>query len=238
VSDDGPSLDALVDAARGDGTPTDGDRARVRRKLAARLGAAAFVTTASAGAASGAKIAGLVSAGVGRYVTAVLLVAAAGGGYVAVRARAPSPRVAVSAHRRAPVVTPREASLAPPAPVRMPPVVAPVVVVAPAAPPTRQRAVVRAHEADTPPGASIAAEVDALRDARRAMTEGDPERALAILDAHDRAGSVGALRVERFAARLIAQCRLGRARDLDLRSFFFHHGSSPLAQGVADACRR
>lgn len=243
-----PDLRAVIDASRGGDDPDRDDRARVRGALITKLGAAAFVTGAAATTTSTA-VASTVAASVTPYLVALALTSALGVGAVATwRTRTPPPA-------RAPIAAPhaRPARVEParvePAPVN-PPSPAVTVIAAPASatPVDEPRTTPRARPA-RPVGEGIesvpleeapdlVAETAALREAHVAMEAGDPERALRVLAGYSSAHRGGALRVEREAAKLIAQCQLGRARELEVSSFLTHHASSPLAARVGRACLR
>ncbi len=238
-----PDLRAVIDASRGGDDPDRDDRARVRSALITKLGAAAFVTGAAATTTSTA-VASTVAASVTPYLVALALTSALGVGAVATwRTRTPPPARAPIA---APHTTPARVE---PAPVNAPsPAVTVIAAPASATPVDEPRTTPRARPA-RPVGEGIesvpleeapdlVAETAALREAHVAMEAGDPERALRVLAGYSSAHRGGALRVEREAAKLIAQCQLGRARELEVSSFLTHHASSPLAARVGRACLR
>jgi hypothetical protein len=107
-------------------------------------------------------------------------------------------------------------------------------------PPSPPRAVARAPE-PPPARATLAAEVSALDDARRALASGDADGALRDLDAYDRSFARQRLRPEAIVLRievLLAQGHWRRARDLeheltttDPGSAYAKHVRSLLANG-------
>ena len=87
--------------------------------------------------------------------------------------------------------------------------------------------------------ATLAQDVRLLRDADLATKEGDPERALALLDEHAATFPRSDLEPERFAERIFALCRAGRIDEArSATSAFLHaHPAGPLAVRVKAACR-
>src|SRR6185437_11501775 len=84
----------------------------------------------------------------------------------------------------------------------------------------------------------LEAETRDLSEAHAALNEGDPARALALLDEQSTAYADGQLREERAAARVLALCKLGRAdeaRALAAR-FLAENPRSMLADRVRSAC--
>lgn len=79
-----------------------------------------------------------------------------------------------------------------------------------AVPPPRPRGAVRDEARD--PADSLAAELALIEDARRALAEGRPERALELARRHARRHAAGALAEERHAVEALALCELGRPR--------------------------
>lgn len=239
-----PDLRAVIDASRGADDPADADRQRVRSALVAKLGAAALVTTAATASSSSIAAAATKSAAAvaARYLAALALTGALGAGAVVTyRTRHPAPTTVT-----APAPTRREvrAPVAPrviAAPVEAPPprVVAPVETpqtVARARPARAEAEGIESVPFEAP--SDITAEVNALAEARAALEAGDAERSLRVLEGYAAQHPGGSMRIEREAARLIAQCRLGRARELEVTSFLTHRASSPLAARVASACGR
>jgi hypothetical protein len=239
-----PDLRAVIDASRGTDDPDADDRARVRNALVTKLGAAALVTTAATASSSSIAAAATKSVAVvaARYLAALALTSALGAGAVVTyrtRHHAPTPAPIAAPTRR--VVRAPAAPRVITAPVEAPPpqVIAPV-----ETPPTVVRARPARPEAEGIESvpfeapSDIRAEVNALEEAYAALEAGDAERSLRVLEDYAAQHPGGSMRIEREAARLIAQCRLGRARELEVTSFLTHRASSPLAARVARACGR
>jgi RNA polymerase sigma-70 factor (ECF subfamily) len=110
--------------------------------------------------------------------------------------------------------------------------------------PVRQRSSMKAVESIAAPTAStgtgFARDALLLRDVRAALASGQPERAMAMLDARGGEHDEGVLAEEREAARIVTLCALGRTREAGeaSRRFFAAHGSSPLAERVRRACEK
>jgi hypothetical protein len=100
---------------------------------------------------------------------------------------------------------------------------------APAAPETAQPA-----EANTPAAKLLADELDALDRARLSLAEGEARRALANLDAYERAFPGGRLQLEAEVLRIDALAKLGRKEAARERaeSFLRRHPNSVLATRV------
>jgi hypothetical protein len=88
------------------------------------------------------------------------------------------------------------------------------------------------------PGASLGAEVRALRAVERALRDGEPGLALALLRELDRAVPDGSLVEEREATAAIARCALGQAPfGVDLgRDFAERHPDSVYLSRVQQGC--
>jgi hypothetical protein len=261
----GPAARAVVEAGRAGDDPTPGDRSRVRAALMASIAAGAAATVAgegaaAAGAAKGAATAGAAAVTLGwgwKALYVGLALAGAVGTGVAVRsivtgvpigARAPGPLVPIEAPlRSAPSSAPIGAAV----------VAAPLSSGTPAAPPPAASAARRLlpsqpvttgetpqpsepePAAKAPPAVDpLVAETRGLGEAHGALKDGDPARALALLDAQGATYADGQLREERAAARVLALCKLGRAdeaRALAAR-FLAENPRSLLADRVRSAC--
>jgi hypothetical protein len=92
---------------------------------------------------------------------------------------------------------------------------------------------------DVPNGAQLAREVAALRQARAALAQGKPGRALEILAAHHREFPVGVLGIEEAAMRIEIAFAIGDGMAPELgRRFLAQYPTSPLAarvRGLLDA---
>ena len=81
-------------------------------------------------------------------------------------------------------------------------------------------------------------EAAALKNIQRALRDGEPEKALALLDAEEGSSQRGILAPERAAARVFALCssgRVGEARVL-ARRFLTNHADSPLVDRIRKSC--
>ena len=216
---------AMVAATRRAWSPDGSDAARVRRALAAAVvaGATPAATTARTP----------------RWTTRVLaagaIAAASGGaGYWA------GHRAGLrDARPMAPTAAPAPAVVAAAAP--SPAVAAPATAPSPPASPHRDATRSGARAASKPapsPGASLAIEVQALRNAERALRDGQPGLALAFLQELDRQVPHGQLTEERDAAATLAHCARGdRPFGVDLGADFAQrHPTSVYRARVDQAC--
>ena len=236
MDDMSPELRALTDSARRGDDPTDDDRARVRRALALKLGAAALGTGAAASAGATASVVaskGVFAAWWVKAGVAALLVASVATAVVVTRPKRAGAPVRVSAPsavarvREAPASTETPVVVTPAVRVETPDA---AVVSAPSAVVVRQTPRAREEASD------LTEELAALREARRAMAAAEPERALEILDVYARAHRGGVMAVEREGARLIASCAAGRDVRAEAEAFVARHGDAPLASRVRAEC--
>jgi len=217
-----PALQQLVEAGKRADRPTIADRERVYRAVNVRLGLAMGV----AGAAPHATVledlltaptlrtaakttAGLALVGAGfalvhwlaagmiTYPDAALAISAA-------RTVSPSNAVAATEPNQQRDVAKDDSETAPDqiqiAPAAVPPV-------APAAP-AAARVAVRPRD-------SLSEEVDILSRAEKELHSGHPEKALSLLNEHERKFKNGSLAEERTAARVQSLCALGRTKEAD-----------------------
>lgn len=229
-------LRALTESARRGDDPTDDDRARVRRALALKLGAAALTTgaasagsTASAAVSKGVFAAWWIKVGVVALVT--LSVAT---GITLTRSK----RTVTPARVSAPVAAPR-ARVAPEhveADDHEGPVESVVQAPDAGAAPAPRSATQRQSPSVREEASDLTEELAALRESRRAMSVGEPARAIEILDAYARSHRGGAMAVEREGARLIASCAAGRDVRAEAEAFVARHGDAPLASRVRAGC--
>jgi RNA polymerase sigma-70 factor (ECF subfamily) len=77
-----------------------------------------------------------------------------------------------------------------------------------------------------------------LSEAQKALSAGQPERALQFLDEHARTFPRGTLAEERTAARIVALCKLGRVAKArsEAAAFLQRLPDSPLSERVRAAC--
>ncbi|MCC6557171.1 MAG: hypothetical protein IT372_29815 [Polyangiaceae bacterium] len=176
----------------------------------------------------------------------------AGGARLTAPARQGVEAIAVAAVRAAP--PPSSAPDAPPAPE--------VIAAQPAPPPPRPAPPPRSAAASEPPAPSPAPdappappappapeprplpdtgldeEISLLARAQGALSSGQADRALALLDEHAAAHGEGAMGEERMAARVFALCALGRRDEAraEAQRFVAAAPRSPLAARVRAAC--
>lgn len=223
MTDLDPDTRALLDAARAGDDPSEDDRRRVKRALAAsvaagvafgaaREAAASLPTGAVASAASGtvAKVGLWLSLGLAAgLATSGSLVAISQSTRSATDALATSPTPQQVAPRSA---TEAATEAAPPslAPAGVPVTEAPVGVTS--APTAAATPATRA-EPRSAPASTLAVETALIESARAALGRGDAVAALRVLDEHEQRFPQGALVEERLASRVFALCGLGRRAD-------------------------
>jgi len=223
---------AILARARAGFSPTPADAARVRHLLVGTLAAGATATPPHSGASpTGAR--GWSWAR--RLLAGASIAAAAGTGGYGLGHRAGLRQGAASTAGRAPQIVTMQVPERTAADV--PPVPAPMAISSPprpAAAPSRKRPF--AATAKTVP--SLEEEVRALRAVERALREGSPGLALALLGELDRAVPDGHLMEERAATAAIARCSLGQAPfGVDLaETFDDQHPGSVYVKRVRQAC--
>lgn len=240
MSDLSPEGRTLFQRAKRDLSPTSGDRERVGRALTLEIGALAATTKAAATAAETTLAAGTGTAtatktvtlfGAIKWLAPLVIVLGAGAAFVKWR---PAPVANL-----APTVTSAAEMQLPPAP---PPTPTPAKqeVEAPATTSKASEPVVRAAPARTVSTASVAEEARLLKEADEAIRNGDPKKALALLERHRRMHPKGALVEERTAERVLALCRAGREHEgkREAARFLSAHPKSPLANSVREACAK
>lgn len=248
-------LDALIEEALRAEAPAAGDKAAARELLARRIARGDHVALESerpdAVPADGVRAPGVARAGwvllSAAAVAAALLVGRSSSSskepLVEVPAAAPaepSPRVRAPDTALSPLpelpALPAPLPLASPSRVtrrHSPPVSAEPPRAAPSPPVAREPEAV-----DTAAG-NLAAESRALGEVQRALRDGEPRRALQLLDEHDRRFARGVLLEERAAARAIASCGagLGDAARESARAFAARYQNSPLRARVRASCK-
>jgi hypothetical protein len=227
-----PFAQELLDRARHAHDPGPEDAARVRAKLALRIGAAALATGGSA-AAVGRSHGWLLKLVLPSVVVASVLALVLTRGRSPAVETAPVPPAAVSV----PVVATAEPTATElPAPTPSDAPVAPANSVPLAA--ASATAPVRAARPQPSASSDLEAEMALLASAQAAIQRGDFSAALAKLDEHQRSFPGGALSEERTAARVVALCGAGRQSEARALAALFlaHHPSSPLAPRVKNAC--
>jgi len=245
---------ALIDAARPHERATDGERRRVRARVLSRVGAGAAVlgtvaASSTVGTAAGATAGAPAAVAVGGSLLAKLAVGVAvvaaigGGGALALHPQAPVPAVA---HAAAPRIERAVAELeaatpsagaASGAPEPEPPAVEALPAVSAPAPAT---AVARPRPIAEPSVArrGLDGELDLLQGAQDELRSGRADRALELLDQHEKQFAGGALREERQAARVLALCKAGRVAEARVAAaaFLVESPRSPQAARVRAAC--
>jgi outer membrane protein assembly factor BamD (BamD/ComL family) len=95
-----------------------------------------------------------------------------------------------------------------------------------------------AAAAASSPRADLDGELRLLAEARKAMRDGDTERAMKLLEKHQKKHPGGALAEERAAARVLALCQSGKREEArsEAASFLARYPSSPLAARVRGGC--
>jgi hypothetical protein len=222
-----PELQSLVAAERGEAEPSTGDRERVARSLARRVGAGFAVgvgllsSPAAGAAAMGASSAILVE--LGAAVAVVGTIAAL------TIPRYSGPAQSPAETRPTPSALP--AAPAPRAEVAPLPVEAPSPAEVAAAPKTHPSS----QKASLPP---LAEEARLLKQAQQALRDGKPARALTALAEHQRRFPRGQLTLERSAARVQALCGLAKTAqaEREAKAFLRQHSGSGLAAQVRASC--
>lgn len=225
----GPDARAILDAANGGDDPSDADRARVRAGVLRKVGAVAAVTaatasTTTAAAATKAGVFGALSTLAKAAIVLSAVTVVAGGAYVA-RSRPTPVTIAPSA---APIeIVPAISSSVPvPSPIAS--------ASASVAPPP---SVIAPKPAPAPKKLTVEDELVLLQRAQAAMGAGDPARALALLDEHEKKFPSGALAEEREGQRVLARCALGRPdAQSGAEKFLAAHPDAPVASRVRKVC--
>jgi hypothetical protein len=221
-------------------SPGEADAARVRRAISAAL--AAGPTPGEGAAPTHPRGSASASTWISRFLVAGAIAVASGGvGYWAgLRA---SPR---EAPRAAPLVSPASRNVAAVQP-RLPPLLAPSPAVEtpplaiPSLVPSRHDLHAGRHSVENRTASqtdSLAVEVAALRNAERALRDGNPGLALAFLQELDRQVPNGQLAEERDAASTLARCARGdHPFGVNLGAEFTErHPGSVYAARVEQAC--
>ena len=252
AQDDAPIDRALIDAARPGMSPTDVQRARLKKGVLAA--AAASAAAGGAVAASGTGMSTTAGVGIGAKVAVSLigLVAIGGGMWLATRPTTQG-EVESPAAVHAPPTTPQTTS----APTEVAVVEAPQVGVARALnpePPVEVEAPLPEIEAPLPeievpaephgPStphavfARIELETALVQEAHQAYRRGEPARALMMLELHEAQFPRGALVTERRVLRILCLCETDgedQART-EARSFMRTHPSEALTARIEASC--
>jgi hypothetical protein len=220
----------VVRAAREAYGPTFADRSRVRQRLIARLAGLAVVTSGTKAAAA----LGSLFASKAAVLSVVTMVV--GGG---ISAAVWQHERAIEEHRHSSVMRPVAAThsaSAVSAPATMLGKPSTVLESAFAPKPDNRGSSVRAMR--TSPNPNVQGEVKLLSEAQRALADGQPGRAISLLDQHAREFPQGALTEERKAAHVIALCKLGRTAgaQAEANAFFAKSPHSPLRRRLRETC--
>jgi len=224
-----PDEKAMIAAARDAVTPTEIQRARVRKSLDAKIAAG----VAAPALATSAALATLLKIGAG-----IAIAAALGTGVVYFVA----PRLSVPTTNNPAVQGSRARETTRPAPVEEPPEIAPVA--APQAPassdlrPTHARSPARRREASPSPAADLAGELGLLTQVSAATKQGNVAFADELLRSYDQRFPSGQLGQERAAAGILVHCAAGRvqAARQDARRFLDRWPRSPLVARIQGSC--
>lgn len=230
---------ALFSAGRADLEPSRGDRARVRRALAARLGAVALGASASASlggtAAAAATTAkgsfGLVLKWVG---VGALIGVGAGTSYVAFKGASVETTAAIASN--APAASAKSPTASVPAARAVEPL--PPIGQLPEREATPQKKAVSPASAASAPGARVGEEAALLRKAHEALRAGNGDQAVRLLREHAARFPAGILSQERSAQLVAALCSLGRDGEArrEAQLFLQRNPSSVLATTVRNSC--
>jgi RNA polymerase sigma-70 factor (ECF subfamily) len=221
-----------MDAARGAYGPSEADRSRIRESLALRVAAVAATSASVSWWSSIASALGS-KAGILGIVGCIGIGSAGSIGYWQLR----------HVPRAVPVLAERDSSKSfaasepalPPPKALTPPAAEAPNLIAPAA-------AGRASKTKSPPpnlhGPDVEGEIALLSEAQKALSAGQPERALQFLDEHARTFPRGTLAEERTAARIVALCKLGRVAKAksEAAAFLQRLPDSPLSERVRVAC--
>ncbi len=240
MSELSPQLAALVAASRAVGSPAPEVRERMAASLHRRLamaasGAAALLVPKTLGAASSKLVgSGVLASGTAKVALVTVTVGATAAGVWSTQfvPSGPSPQPAAVAVQPVPAT-----SASSRVEQRAQNAVDAVVPSAEPSPgfaaPTRQTAGFTPNKRDR-----LSEELGLLRDAQRALDQGDPARALAQLKDYRKRFPDGSLRHEADTAYILALCAAGR-RDEGIRaaaSFLSAQPESPFARRVRSAC--
>ncbi len=252
-----PVARALIDAGAPGDQPTADDRARIRGRLSAQLGAAALgagVVTSVAAHATSASAAsttaatkGLASIGfwgatgklfIGASIvgvaSATLLVGVPASPKETAKGSAPSATVVQGAPRPAqPAEVPAPAVGA----LVMPDALESEREGAEEKREVRVQRPRRAARSAGPAPESLAEELSLIGAAQAALRRGDAPGALEAVEAHQTRFAHGALREERQAVQMIARCMLGERDDAALASYLEQAADGPLKQRVVQRCK-
>lgn len=248
----GPDARKLVEAGRDDDQPSVRDRERIRARLIAELGAAAFASAAVSAPAT-VEASTRLPRTMARSLWARPLIklaavaGAAGSLYVGssllrTPQPMPSPRVPALPQASPPDEEPEQPS--PPDVPEARPSPEPPASEAPPERAARQRRKSAPHApvlppkepAEVVPKPTLSAELRLLARAQRALRSGEASEALALAHEHAERFPDGALGEERAGIEALARCMLGDRSQAAARSFLARAPSSPLSTRVRKEC--
>jgi RNA polymerase sigma-70 factor (ECF subfamily) len=235
MSDLHPDAKALFDQARDSVEPSDEHVERMRAALFAQIGVAAATATVASSAKAGAS-----AFGAGHAVGALAIVGVVG----AMAVMGGRSMTARNASKEAMPILPAVTAIRAPEPANDP---APS---APSADPETEPALRAAASANKPTIAApqrsseparddtLGAEIELMHKAQVASREGQPAKALALLDRHAALYPRGVLAQERAATRVVVLCALGRTTEARAAAAQFERAApkSPLLARVKASC--
>lgn len=239
MSDLTPEDRALIDRARDDAAPTAADRARVQRRLAAQLGAAAvgLTTTTTATTAAASSWVGISAA----KVVVALGIVTAGAAVVYTTSRpshtplvAPSSAVGIAS--RPQPSRPESTIPAPPATSSEPPAIPSTTpIVAPLRPAEKSLRPTASASTST---STLDEELALLAQADASLRRGDATKALTQLDEHARRFPKSSVKEERDVERVLALCAAGRSPEArrEADAILKAHPSSPYTARLRASC--
>ncbi len=236
MSDLGPGIRDIIEAARPHEDPRAASFDGVRSKLVAQLGAAGFAasvaSTATAAGAAGTGLAGGGIIGVFKVVAGLALVGGVVGGGIYLA----KPRSEGMASPVASAVASSPASVVVDAPVSAAPVTEPQEPTAVDAPSASPAKLPRSQNA-TPQSDALAAELRLIGQAQAALGSGDARQATRLLDEHAAKFPRGQFAQEREGLRLLAACSSGSPGAKErARRFVTKQPGSALAGRLRSAC--
>lgn len=223
----GPEEKSLIAAARNAHVPSEVQRARVRRGLAAKL--AAGVAAPPLAVSTALAMAGKIGAG-------IALVAAVGAGTAYFVVARPEPKASSGRVRQATAPTVPAGT-----PVTARPPAAPVgaLPLADSRPASARPAnPVHRREASPPPAVDLAGELALLTQVNAAIKRGDVAQASELLCTYDQRFPSGKLAEERAAAGILVLCTAGRTQSAqsEARRFLERWPRSPLVARIRSSC--
>jgi hypothetical protein len=228
-----PRAQALVESVRATESPSDRDKARIRRRVLARVAAATLASAAgtasseapaSVGVGKATASVAATKATLAGVATSVFVAGAVAVGWVSTHDVGETNPVRWGAS----TVASAEATVAPRPPAPSIPAYSEVV------PAPRETSIRPRGRA----GSTLEQELPLLQSAQEALRGGDTDRALGLLETHAKRFPDGMLAQERRAVHAMAVCRKnGRAAGrAEADEFLLDAPASPLAQRVRAVC--